>query len=970
MAVKPNNTPRFVVRLLGATAAVVAVIGAVLWWQFTGVDEVIARMGRLMFFVGLVFPVLWAAVEIGPLTKALATSRGAVGGNALVQIAVAAAILVAVNWFAADHYVRFDWTRDHAFTLPPAIAEQMAQLHDDTDIVVVVTHVSFAQRGGGQPDRYDLAAEKKIVEKVKDLASLFQDAGPRFHVRTLDVQDEHFGDKVDAIRNQERKEAADRGTPKTSPLADAIAAAPENSIFFRSRGKVQQLAFHDVYQVDKEKSIDNLVLNFQGVEPFARKIFNIEEKKPRVTVAVVHPALSFASDHPLLTMNGAKKALESQGFLCSDVLLRKLDPEGSLSPEAAALSFDESRFEQIEDELADIDDVLRPTERELPKARKLLEVWKSPLEEIQKKYIYVRLPNGQEGVVPRETLKQLEDRKIPVKTVPVDEGDRVGKLRILNQEVALFEQQIEEARKGRALLVKEQRTLNVDELAERKRIADVETKMKQLLADTDLLILPRFTFLNLAKSPEEVISNKAHKLDDAQLRAIKSFMKAGKPVLFLLGPVNEKRDIPEPPGGGGDDRLEPALVELGIVMPKQTILYAKEMSEFNERKAGILSGRELKLPPPLVDWLPGTGEVAKYAGPNGINPIRESLRMTALSLLDRKDTPAARVARKNLQTVLTVDFKDVRLADLLASLKKSVDEKIAREKDEKEIAVKEKAEEDKTDEEKADKPLRFRVLADPPLSDDMKVSLKASDATVRSILDQLSAATGFGWYVDSNPESGDRDGEIVIRKYADGIERGYKFGIGKTLADLQIRHPRPVYPLLSADIGKTNAALFDESAVFLMTDDETWNENQPFVSEKREVPRYQQSGDSDPRKGTIEEERRGPFPIGVAVERKIPADWYEDKSATPAKTRLSVLGSGGIFVGAKISPIREKLLLDVSNWLLGRDDLLARSAGVWSYPRVELTPKEDKLWFLGVQFGLPLLFMYLGVLVWFVRRMR
>jgi hypothetical protein len=938
MAVKNSNTPRFMFRLLAVTSLFAAVVGAVLWWQFTGVDEVIARFGRLLFFVGLAFPALAILVEIGPITRSLATSRGAVGGNALVQILIAAALLVAGNLFAAFHYVRWDWTRDHAFTLSPAIAKQMSELRDDTDIVVVVKH------GGADPDRYDLAAEKKIVEKVTDLAGLFQDAGPRFHVRTLDVQDENFDEKVDDLREKEKTEARERGEPETSPLADAILAAPESSIFFRSRGKVQRLAFHDVYQVNKEKSIDNLVLDYQGAEPFARVIFGIEQKKPRVSMAVVHPALALASNHPILSMSGAKKALEAQGFVVNDILLRKLDPEGELSPEMAALSFDEGRFEQIEDILADIDGAVQAMEANMPKARKDLAFWKSPLEEINKKYVYIALlDSGRQAVIPRDTLKQLDDRKIRYKMVPVDEEDRTGKLQILNREVALYEQQLEEAQKERAKLVKEQRGLNVDELAERKRIADVEAKMKQLLADTDLLILPRFTILNLPTN--QAISNKAHKLDDAQLKAIKAFMKAGKPVMFLLGPVNEKRDMPDFGGGADDDRLEAALVDLGIVMPKQVILYSKEMSEFNERKAGILSGRELKLPDVVVSWPPGAGEVSKYSGPNRVNAIRDSLRLTALSMLRRKDSDAARSTRKKLQTPITLDVKEVPLAELLKSIESLAD--------------------------KAGKPVKFVV--EPGLSEDLKVSLQIKQTTVKEALDKLADAEEFGWFVESNPGNSERDGQVVLRK-SDGAsgekERGYQYGIGKTLAELEIRHPRPVYPLLPADIGKSNAALFDESGVFLMTDDDTWNENKPFLSEKREVPRFQATEPGDPKKGTLEEERRGPFPIGVAVERQIPAKWLDDdKDGAPAKTRVAVLGNGGIFVG-KLNPMKEKLLLDVSNWLLGRDDLLARSAGTWSFPRTEMSARERELWFLGMQFGLPLLFAYLGVLVWFIRRMR
>ena len=74
-------------------------------------------------------------------------------------------------------------------------------------------------------------------------------------------------------------------------LADAIEKAPENSIFFLSQGRVQRLGFNDIYQLDSEASLTanhgkgNLVLNYQGMGPFARKILNIEEKRPRLAVA-------------------------------------------------------------------------------------------------------------------------------------------------------------------------------------------------------------------------------------------------------------------------------------------------------------------------------------------------------------------------------------------------------------------------------------------------------------------------------------------------------------------------------------------------------------------------------------------------------------------------------------------------------------------------------------------------------------
>ncbi len=163
------------------------------------------------------------------------------------------------------------------------------------------------------------------MEKVKDLADQFRELGPRFQVQVLNIQDEDFDSKLRDIKKE------------STVLADAIESAPENSIFFLSSGQVQRLGFNDIYQLDSEASLaanenkGNLILNYQGENPFANKILKIEEKKPRIAVAVVHPALSMAyRDNPILTMAGAKKTLESHGFACQDLLLRKIDPDGRL----------------------------------------------------------------------------------------------------------------------------------------------------------------------------------------------------------------------------------------------------------------------------------------------------------------------------------------------------------------------------------------------------------------------------------------------------------------------------------------------------------------------------------------------------------------------------------------------------------------------------------------------------------------
>jgi hypothetical protein len=181
--------------------------------------------------------------------------------------------------------------------------------------------------------------------------------------------------------------------------------------------------------------------------------------------------------------------------------------------------------------------------------------------------------------------------------------------------------------------------------------------------------------------------------------------------------------------------------------------------------------------------------------------------------------------------------------------------------------------------------------------------------------------------------------------------------------DLNIRHPRPIYFEPGGDQKLTY------QPEFLMSDRDSWNEENPFPSRER-TPRFDVPKKEDPAKGTLDERRRGPFPLGVAADVKLPASWYADSKTNAATTRLAVIGHGGFFVGPELKPVEEQMLLHTCNWLLGRDDRLPQQGHVWKYPRVDLTEREQTLWWLGTQFGLPALFVYLGMVVWLVRRLR
>ncbi len=826
----------FLLRLAGLTGLFLALAGLALW-RAIGIEA-----GLIVLLVGAGLVGIGLLGEIPVLLGSWLSRRGAAGGSVVVQIALASLLLAGVNYFSFFHYQRLDWTRDRIFTLKKELRDQLAKLRGETTIVVYQRHTAFGQTADNRQDNYDAAAQRKIVEKVKDLAELFQDFGPRFHVQLLDIQDDEFENKL-----------ADNKKEKPL-LGQAIDKAPDNSIFFyakeddknkkveEKKERVQRLSFHDLYQLDKDASQKangnkgNLVLHSQGIDAFARKILNIEEKRPRVGFGVVHEFMGVEGAEQI-GMSGVKKALEARGYDCRDIILKQSmeDP--------AVLTHDEHKYERLEIQLAMLERTLKDIEDKTARfTREKGEFEKLPLAELEKKYVIVM--SGPFGDVPYA---------IPPKEL--EAGDRY--LRITNEDVrAFYLQDLKETldkyasrdskvREARDKANREKQELVVDNLEEMRRITDLRAKFKRTLADCDVLVLPRQTIFDPALKwawPYDWF-----KLDQAQVEAIKEdFLKKGKPVMFCLGPPNDPRRL----GAAGNDEIDNLLTSLGIELPAQTILFQVEAESLESSQQRIKLARPPEVPPLETDKPRAHGGLAHSGAgtKTGFHPIRESLGLSAHGF------------SKNYPSDLKI---------------------------------------------RAPRP----VYA-------MTISPEANAGALALV---------------SNPG-----------------------GMGSFQAAT----------LLAAKFRKV-----DDRAVLLFTSADSWNDDQPFPSEDR-VPRLERG--KDPNRGTILEKREGPFPVAVALETRLPQSWYDESSKTePAKVRLVVLGHGGLFMGETLTPMKEKLLLDTTNWLLGRDDLLARAnAQPWQFPRVQMADNSKNLWTWGAALGLPLLFVYLGTVMWLVRRMR
>ncbi len=749
--------------------------------------DVFAQVAISLLVGGGLLALLALLVEVLVLLFVVTGRRSAFGFNALVQAALAVALLIGVNLYSFRHYLRLDWTRQQQFTLPPETQERLRQLTKDspTTIVVYQNHKTFGALNDTS-DNYDFAAERKVVEKVKDLVEQFREFGPQFHVEVLDVKEEGFGEKLKEL------------TKDAKELKHAIDSAPENSIFFCAGRKVQRLSFNDFYQLDKtaSKERENLVLLYQGVEPFARKVLNIDQKRPQVGVLVTHELLSTEGTEEAYTLAGLKKALSGRGFDVRDVVLKKWSEFGG-PPEPAVYTYDESKFERLEEQVAGLDADIKNLQDNRRQVAQFQDEWKkASLNDLTKKY-----------------AKRLRMKE-------VNEEERQFQLQQMEQSLTILDLALKQYRSERSATAKEKDGLNVESAAELRRISDLRAKLDRSLADCDLLFLPRMTIRNV--NVGDRIPNWVHRLDDAQVDAIKDFIKEGKPILACLGPTNEPSDRPDPFGSIGPDKLETMLGSLGIHLAKQTILYNVESKSFAERRGGLIlvSGANVEMPPVEFKWRPGAGKPATKpdtSGPKVPNPIRESMRIVTDSL-------------------------------------------------------------------------------------------------------------------------------------------------GKDL-DLRVRYPRPIYYESSRE------AKLEFEPEFMMTTSACWNDDNPFPSRER-TPRYEPPKPDDPSRGTLDEKRLGPFPIGVAIQTHVPADWYSETGSEPKTVRVAAIGSGTLFVGPELSPAKEELLLNTCNWLLGREDLLPKSDRVWEYPRVALNAREHTLWNWGAWLGLPGLFAYFGLVVLMVRSLR
>ncbi|MBM3993694.1 MAG: hypothetical protein FJ303_06015 [Planctomycetes bacterium] len=635
------NALHFIARWIGLNGLVAVAVGLMLWFPL-GYENV----GSIVVIAGASAVGLALLGEVRGVAGAVASQRGAAGVNVLLQIAFAVFLVVAINGYSFFNYQRFDLTADKAFTLKQELRDKLAKLRGDTDIIVYLQHVSFGQRVELRQDDYDQTAEKIIAKKVEDLVEQFREIGPRFRVTVYDTQKKNKKEirrKINEMSGEALTKEQQDGTAESELLKD-VEKAPENSIFFFSKEPrhLQRIGFNDIFYLDKQASQQanngkgNVVLIDQGLQTFTDKVFKIEERKPRVAFAVVHGFLGQEGSDEY-GMPGFKSALVARGIEGRDIILYKnlLSPD----PSPAALEFEESRYEVLELMKGRFEDTIEVLEDEIKEyliAKPLLAPDK--IDEFNRKFVFYFF--AAEGYRPKTrewVQRQLQEAaRVGALVRPplsVSKGTWEDGLKLCVEGIEYNEREIATYRKKLDKVVAEQAKLPVDNLGEQRRFGDVREKFKRLAANIDLLVIPRLTWRNLIE--RRGVRSDLHTLDKAHIDAIKDFMKAGKPVLFCVGP---------PIGAARSDKdsLEELLSAFRVTLPNQTILHTAEGEAMEERDEKTeIGGAAIELPPAAFEWKSSAMRFAE-SGAATPSPVRTSLRVTSRGFLE-KNREALRV---------------------------------------------------------------------------------------------------------------------------------------------------------------------------------------------------------------------------------------------------------------------------------------------------------------------------------------
>jgi|GEM_PF-1303497 len=579
---------RFGIRALGLTGLLALAIGAMLtpetgWNQQQLVDSakgafgLYAQVVAVMVLAGAGLVVILVLVELLGLIFQSAGRKTAEGTNAALQIVLALGLLFVVNAVSFQHYWRKDVTRDHRFSIEPELQERLKKLDPESPTkVIVLQRDKTSSIEPDNPGALEAAAQAKVVEKVRDIVDELREFGPRFQITVLATRDEQFESKLNELtqpiaaadpktESSEAKAKREKDNGERELLKSAIENAPENSVFFAANGRVQRIGFNEFYMLDKTASLSranpekrNLALVPQGKAAFIDKVLALEERAPKIALLAIHPVLTSEGDPEEYSGIGIRKSLEMHGFDVTDVILKRWPERGTLVPAADALS--EQKLTELEESLPSLQFGLSKLEDQIEQISKVVEDLKSHT---------------------AVEINKLYKGRLPVFD---DEDDRKSAIEQLSSKLYQFRKVAKDRRKQ---MTKDEaeyaKLLGDDRAVENLRTQNVKAKLEGYVRDCDALIVPRLTIMALNG---RVLQGWWHSMNKDQADVIRGFIKAGKPVLFAMGPT--VTDTPEPNESANDD-IEKMLARLGIDLGADAIITDDEVTAISSRSGSFAS---------------------------------------------------------------------------------------------------------------------------------------------------------------------------------------------------------------------------------------------------------------------------------------------------------------------------------------------------------------------------------------------
>ena len=197
----------------------------------------------------------------GDKPPTLRRRRLVIGANVLVQIVALLVVVVMVNWLAARHYVRFDWTKKGYYQLAGKTKQVLASLKEPVDLIVFLP----------PNDHRDYV--EKILDDVRNLLKEFQFYGKeKLRVEYVDPQ-------RDLARAQQIVKQYN-----LDPRAPDV-------IIFASRGQHKYVRLDEMVDLDTQSQEmgESRVKAFKGEGLFLAAIQTVtEEESPKVYFLTGH----------------------------------------------------------------------------------------------------------------------------------------------------------------------------------------------------------------------------------------------------------------------------------------------------------------------------------------------------------------------------------------------------------------------------------------------------------------------------------------------------------------------------------------------------------------------------------------------------------------------------------------------------------------------------------------------------------